>query len=157
MGIQRNAPGHQRTEGAPSVAPVVSVVRPRQVARVPRILVIDDDLLVRSMMERALERYGFRVVSASGGRAAIELFRSEAATIDLVLLDLTMPGLSGEETFLELLEIDPGVRVVFSSGAAIGADGQGLPEGFAGYVQKPCLPSQLVAVLRGVLERDAAR
>jgi CheY-like chemotaxis protein len=135
-----------------SLLPVaVSGMRRRPVPSHPRVLVIDDDPLVRSMMVRALERHGFDVVSADGGRAAVTLFREQADTIDVVLLDLSMPEIGGEETFLALREIDPGARVVFSSGAALEGCSGGLPPGFAGFVQKPCLPSDLALVLWTVL------
>ncbi len=129
----------------------VSAIRRRAVPERPRVLVIDDDRLVRAMMERALDRHGFEVVTADGGRSALAIFRVQAAAIDLVLLDLTMPDLGGEETFVALREIDPGVRVVFSSGAALGTQGEGLPPGCRGFVRKPCLPSELAVVLRAVL------
>jgi len=146
--VERLVPGSEAPTG-------VSAIRRRAVPERPRVLVIDDDRLVRSMMERALERHGFDVVTADGGRAALGIFREQAQAIDLVLLDLTMPDLDGEETFVALREIDPGVRVVFSSGVGLGSNGEGLPAGFSGFVRKPCLPSEVVAVLRAVLNDEA--
>ncbi|MBN2196857.1 MAG: response regulator [Polyangiaceae bacterium] len=139
----------------PNSQPVVSAIRPRAVPATPCVLVVDDDLLVRSMTQRALERLGFAVVAADCGDTALTVFRELARTIDLVLLDRTMPGMSGEETFARLREIDPGVRVVYASGAAPESDGAGLPAGISGFVQKPCLPSQLAALLRRVLGDEA--
>lgn len=138
--------------GAPAA---VSAIRRRAVPDRPRVLVIDDDHLVRAMMARALDRHGFEVVTADGGRTAVTLFREQAQMIDLVLLDLTMPDLGGEETLVALREVDPGVRVVFSSGAALGTHGEGLPPGCRGFVRKPCLPSELAATLRAVLADES--
>ena len=80
------------------------------------ILLVDDEESVRLMGHRMLERVGFAVLTAVDGRKALEIYRERRDEIALVLLDLTMPDLDGEETFRELRRIDPRVRVVMSSG-----------------------------------------
>jgi DNA-binding response OmpR family regulator len=63
-----------------------------------------------------IKRHGFEVITASDGVEAIELYRSQSEPIGLVILDLTMPGLNGEQTWAHLRAFDPDVRVLFSSG-----------------------------------------
>ncbi len=80
------------------------------------ILVVDDEPHVRTVLERMIKRHGFEVITASDGVEAIELYRSQSEPIGLVILDLTMPGLNGEQTWAHLRAFDPAVRVLFSSG-----------------------------------------
>ena len=76
----------------------------------------------------------------------IALFRDHRERVDVVLLDLSMPGLSGEETFGRLREIDPGVRVILSSGYdQHEATLRFTAGGPAGFIQKPYRPQQLLA------------
>lgn len=116
------------------------------------ILVIDDEPVVRSVAKQSLERAGFDVVTASNGSEGIATFSSNRERIRLILLDLTMPGLSGEESFQILRTIKPDVPVVLSSGyeeqeVSRRFEGQGLE----GFVQKPYRPDELVARVHIVL------
>jgi len=119
------------------------------------VLVVDDEEHVRTVAKRMLSMYGFDVVTARDGREALDVFRGRASEIILVLLDLTMPRLDGEETFRELRRIRPGVRAVLSSGyneqeVTNCFAGKGL----AGFIQKPYNAIQLIEVVRGVLEAE---
>jgi PAS domain S-box-containing protein len=103
------------------------------------VLVADDELQVRSLMGTLLKRMGFRVLSATDGEQAVELFRQHAAEITAVLLDLSMPNLDGSEALSEIRRIRPGVKVILTSGY----DGEDLMsryhgEGFDAFLQKPC-------------------
>ncbi len=75
------------------------------------VLVIDDEQVVRNMAKMALERHGYTVLVADGGLAAIDLLKRHPGNIDLAVLDLSMPGMSGEETLPELRKIRPEVKV----------------------------------------------
>jgi CheY-like chemotaxis protein len=101
---------------------------------------------VREVVGEVLEHEGFRVLRAEDGAQGVALFREQKDRVDVVLLDLSMPGLTGEETFRRLREIDPDVRVILSSGydrhEARGRFGPGPP---AGFIQKPYRPDQLMA------------
>jgi signal transduction histidine kinase/CheY-like chemotaxis protein len=116
------------------------------------VLVVDDEETVRSVSARILEMLGFSVVLASDGREAIEKYREEPARFALVLLDLTMPHMDGEETFRQLRHLNPGVKVVLMSGfneqeAVSRFTGKGL----AGFVQKPFEMGSISAAVREVL------
>ncbi len=120
------------------------------------ILVVDDEEDVRKMATRTLERHGFSVVTATDGRDAVEVFRSSGDMIDVVLLDLTMPHMDGEETSLELRRIRPDVKIIFSSGyheqdAIQQLDGQQR----AVFLQKPYRSKKLVGLVHAVVEHGA--
>ena len=110
------------------------------------LLLIDDEEVVRDMVAEVLGHEGMHVLCAADGARGVTLFAQRRAEIDVVLLDLSMPGLSGEETFRRLCEIDPGVCVILSSGydhvEAMRRFGEGGP---AGFIQKPYQPVELLA------------
>ena len=102
------------------------------------ILVVDDEATIRRTARVGLERYGYQVLVAENGRAGVDLFLEKAEEISLVLLDLTMPEMGGEETLGHLQAIQRDVRVLLSSGyneteATEHFTGQRL----AGFIQKP--------------------
>jgi CheY-like chemotaxis protein len=102
------------------------------------VLVVDDEQIVREMAKRALERHGYTVLVADSGAAAIDVFRRHPGEIAVVLLDLSMPGMSGEETLPELRKIRPKFEVVVSSGYSE-SEAMTLFHGqrVSGFVQKP--------------------
>ena len=122
-----------------------------------RILVVDDDAMVRTVARRLLESFGLTVIEATGGAEAITMFVDEAETIDGILLDLTMPDVGGAQVFRAVRAIRPDVPVVLMSGyhedeASAAFDGQGL----AGFVQKPFTPADLSRRMRVALGSSTA-
>ena len=102
------------------------------------ILVVDDEPAVRRTVSRMLEMMGFTTVQAADGAEGITLFKEQASDIALVMLDLTMPRMDGEQTFRELRRVDPNVRVVLMSGfSQQDAVSQFIGKGLASFVQKP--------------------
>ncbi len=116
----------------------------------PCILVAEDEVPVRSLITHVLTGAGFEVLSAADGAAAVALFTQHAARIDLVLLDLCMPGLDGVQTLAELKRLRPGVRAVLMSGY-IPDDIPIDPQTLAGTIEKPFAPAQLVALVANAL------
>lgn len=117
-----------------------------------RILVVDDEDMVRRLASTMLVRLGHEVVTAAGGNEAIELFREAPETFDLVLLDMIMPGMDGRDCFLALKSIKPDVVVVISSGfSQESATQEVMEEGVRGFVQKPYRLSELSEVIRQAL------
>jgi len=115
-------------------------------------LIADDEETVRTVAARMLERLGFAIVLAADGREAVEKFRAEPGRFTFVLLDLTMPHLDGEEAFRQMRQIQPGVRVILTSGfnqqdAVARFTGKGL----AGFIQKPFELTKLTQVVRAVV------
>jgi len=102
------------------------------------ILVIDDEETVRSVTKRLLEVTGFKVLIAKDGTEGIEIFRKNTSEIIGILLDLTMPYLSGEETFCELRRIKENIKVILMSGyTEQDATNRFAGKGLTGFIQKP--------------------
>jgi two-component system, cell cycle sensor histidine kinase and response regulator CckA len=102
------------------------------------ILLIDDEEIITYTGEQMLKKLGYNVIVAENGKKAIEIFRKEYKNINLVLLDMVMPGTSGLETFDRLREIDINAKVLLSSGYSL--DGQAreiMDKGCDGFIQKP--------------------
>jgi PAS domain S-box-containing protein len=102
------------------------------------VLVVDDEQIVRDLARRSLERHGYEVLLAEDGRTAIDVLSSEKDRVRLVVLDLSMPGLSGEETLPLLRALKPDLDVIVSSGysepeALRMFDGASV----SGFIQKP--------------------
>jgi signal transduction histidine kinase len=116
------------------------------------VLVIDDEALVRNVAKAALERSGYAVQVCADGRAGIEAFRTTAAGVSVVLLDMSMPNMSGEETYKRLMEIKSDVKVVLSSGySEKEAVSRFAGKGLAGFIQKPYSSARLAEVIDSVL------
>lgn len=121
------------------------------------VLVIDDEEPVRVAVADILESEGLTVLTAANGKDGLDVYARHRDRIGVVLLDLSMPGLSGEETFMRLREIDPDVRVLLSSGynqtEVIRRFGD---SGYAGFIQKPYDDVQLLDHLRRFMRRRPA-
>jgi CheY-like chemotaxis protein len=116
------------------------------------ILVIDDEVFVRRAAQAALERYGYRVLTAENGQVGVDLFRRLSGQIHLVLLDLTMPVMSGEATLEQIRRIRRNVPVLLSSGfddsEAVRKFSHGGP---AEFVQKPYTSTALAEKVKRAL------
>ncbi len=117
------------------------------------ILVVDDEAMVRSVARRVLERAGYRVLTAGDGREGLEVFERHARDISLVLLDLTMPRMSGDEAVREMRRVKRDVRVLLTSGYnEREATGEITGPHLAGYIQKPYVAAALLDKVREVME-----
>jgi PAS domain S-box-containing protein len=122
-----------------------------------KILVVDDEEIVRRIARTALERAGYTVLQAADGREAIEVFEREAGDIRLVALDMTMPGMSGEETFRRLREIEAEVPVLVSSGYAKAEVFQRFGGSIDGYLHKPYGITDLARAVRAALDKGGSK
>jgi PAS domain S-box-containing protein len=117
-------------------------------------LVVDDDAIILSLARRTLERFGGRVLTAGDGREAVSVFERHADEIRLVLLDMTMPRMNGEETFRELRRIRPGCLIILSSGYnEAEATSHFLETGPAAFLQKPYRQADLLEMVAAVLKK----
>jgi two-component system, cell cycle sensor histidine kinase and response regulator CckA len=122
------------------------------------VLFVDDEEGIVDVSRLMLERLGYRVITALGGCRALEIFKSLNAEIDLVILDMIMPGMSGSETFNELKKIRPDVKVVLSSGYSINGQAKKiLDRGCLGFIQKPFSLRDLSVKLRRILDSPPPR
>jgi CheY-like chemotaxis protein len=136
------------------------VVRPAAPPSVPEarepsggtVLVVDDEPDVRDLARELLTRLGFEVVTAASGDEAVALFRARPAAFDAVLLDATMPGISGQQTTRELLRVRSDARIVLMSGYRE-EDARPSPgdPAIAGFLQKPFDGNELAIVLNRVV------
>lgn len=117
------------------------------------ILVVDDESLIRNLAALILRRCGYRVVQAEDGLQALEILRDAASSVDLVVLDGTMPRLSGRETLRELERLYPQLPVLFSSGYATDHNELNAYPQIVGFIQKPYRVEDLATQVRGVLDR----
>ncbi|OQA15587.1 MAG: Blue-light-activated protein [bacterium ADurb.Bin363] len=118
------------------------------------ILVIDDEKTVRTVAKAMLNKLGFNVITAEGGREGIEIFISHKEEINAVLLDMTMPDMDGEETYRELRRVKSNIKVILSSGyneqeATDRFSGKGL----SGFIQKPYRVDELMETLQKIMEQ----
>ena len=100
-----------------------------------------------------LEFLGYQVISAQSGEHAVDVFRQKADEIDLVILDLIMPGMDGGKVFDRIREIKPAMRVILSSGYAISGPAEEIMQrGCNGFIQKPYNISELSQIVRKILD-----
>ncbi len=147
--------GATEASAAPAVAVASAARKARDLRGSATILVVDDEPVVRSMARHSLEHYGYTVLQAENGAEALEIFHANAASIRCVVLDLTMPVMSGEETLERLKSAWPSVPVILSSGfneaqAVQRFEGKGL----AGFLQKPYRASALLEKISAVLPKN---
>ncbi|MEY4667645.1 MAG: hypothetical protein RL518_344 [Pseudomonadota bacterium] len=117
-----------------------------------RILIVDDEYAVRNVLGLSLSHLGYEVVMASSGLEGLEIYAEERGAFDLVILDILMPGLSGEDVFIRLQKMNPDVRVLLVSGFSSGdVVARILSGGGRDFIQKPFLIDVLSRKVRGCL------
>lgn len=118
------------------------------------ILFVDDEKMIIDVGEQLLKRLGYRVLTATSGKEAVDIFREKKSEIDLVILDMIMPRMGGGETFDTLKRLDPYAKVLLSSGYSInGQATEIMNRGCDGFIQKPFDIKSLSGKLREILER----
>ncbi|MEX2263168.1 MAG: PAS domain S-box protein [Bryobacteraceae bacterium] len=116
------------------------------------ILVVDDEQLVLQTAMHTLEHYGYKVLLAENGSVGVDLFSAHRGEIEMVLLDLAMPVMSGDEAFDHLQRIDPNVKVVLTSGfSEVEATRRFAGKTFTGFLQKPYRSSALAEKVHTIL------
>jgi CheY-like chemotaxis protein len=115
-----------------------------------RLLVVDDEPSLLGLLQRYLERLGYKIDVAATPAAALEHFESDPEKYACILTDLKLPGMSGEEMLERMRALRPGLRALVSSGQPYqprSAD--------VGFLQKPYLPAMLAEALERVLRKPA--
>ncbi|WP_224981984.1 PAS domain S-box protein [Geomonas agri] len=117
------------------------------------ILIAEDEASVRSLVAKVLERYGYRVIQSSDGKEAVERFRSHRDEVDLVILDMIMPGMNGKAAYDAIRAVRPGAKVLYLSGyTADFIKNRGVSEAVADLVMKPVRPAELARRVRELLD-----
>jgi len=119
------------------------------------ILLVDDEDLIRDVGELMLPEIGYKVLLARSGEEAIKIYKEKGEEIDLVILDIVMPGLGGGETYDKLKEVDPAIKVLLSSGYSIDGRAQEiLDRGCKGFIQKPFDMAELSKAISRALKKE---
>jgi CheY-like chemotaxis protein len=120
------------------------------------ILFVDDEEMIISLGKEILEKLGYKVLLANGGREALEVYENNRGKIDLVILDMIMPDLSGNDVFEKMKEIDPDARVLLSSGYSInGQAAEIIKKGCCGFIQKPFNLIQLSNIIDKIMRNGS--
>src|SRR5579884_542331 len=120
------------------------------------ILLVDDEALVRNLGRTILEKFGYTVLLADDGQEALDIYRRDPGQIDLIILDLTMPRVSGRDALHQLLEINADVCVLIASGYSAEHLSAEDHEHICGFVNKPYRPDDLALAVRTALDRRRA-
>ncbi len=117
------------------------------------VLLVDDEDLVRELGQRILVRSGYKILTATNGREALEVYEKEKGHIDLVILDLIMPTMGGKDCLNKILEIDPQAKILIASGYSADASIKEYVElGAKGFVAKPFRFKELLRQVRIALD-----
>jgi two-component system cell cycle sensor histidine kinase/response regulator CckA len=118
------------------------------------ILLIDDEEMIIKVGEELLQELGYKVIAARSGEEAIKLYNKNQDKIDLVVMDMIMPGMGGGETFDRLKAINPDIKVLLSSGYSInGQASKILERGCDGFIQKPFNLNHLSEKIQGIIAK----
>jgi CheY-like chemotaxis protein len=121
------------------------------------VLLIDDEEMIIDVGCGLLKELGYTVIPARSGLEALDIYRQRHAGIDIIVMDIIMPRMSGGETFDQLKQINPQARVLLSSGYSInGQASQIMERGCNGFIQKPFNLQQLSVKLRQILEESSS-
>ncbi len=119
------------------------------------ILLVDDEKMIIGVGKQIIKRLGYDVLTADGGKEAIEIYKENQDKIDLVILDMIMPVMGGGETFEKLKEIDSNVRVLLSSGYSLNSQASEImAKGCAGFIQKPFYIKEFSQKIADILKED---
>ncbi len=119
------------------------------------ILVVDDEEVILGVLDEWLTLLGYQVITANGAVAALEIFRGRPNGIDLVILDMIMPGMGGGEVLDRLKALNPDVAVILSSGYSVeGEASRIMDRGVRAFIQKPFQMKEFSRLIREVLDGD---
>jgi DNA-binding NtrC family response regulator len=113
------------------------------------VLVIDDEEMIRNIVKRILKFRGHEAIEAKSGDEALEIVSTSTQNIDYAILDLSMPGLSGAETFKKLREIKRDLKIIIATGFVGSSESQQfLDEGAIAILEKPFKMDQLIEIIK---------
>ena len=118
------------------------------------ILIVDDEKILRDLGQMTLENYGYQTLTAKNGEAAIEIYKKKKDRIDMVILDIGMPGMGGQKCLDQLLQIDPKAKVIIASGyTSVGKTKDIMKSGAAAFINKPYHDAEMLRKVREILDQ----
>lgn len=146
----------------PSCGSIVSISDPRpeepSVSEGGLVLVVDDEAPILVAARSGLESFGYQVATAQDGRAAVDVYRQHNGRVQVVILDVMMPGMDGAATLAELRRVNPGCRVVLTSGLRLSeALAEEVQSGVVGFLAKPYTLEQLTGAVARFAAIDKTR
>lgn len=125
-----------------------------QVVRLKRIMIIEDEESIRGFIEINLKRYGYDVLQADNAEAGIELLKQQVNPVDILLLDVMLPGMNGFEACKEIREWNRSIGIIMLTAKVQEMDKvHGLMNGADDYISKPFSPNELIARIEALLRR----
>jgi CheY-like chemotaxis protein len=150
--LAERAGGTDQKIASAEAAPFVRGKEPSGPAAKPSILLVDDEQMALTVVQRILSDAGFEVTTALSGFESLTALRQRPHGYDLILLDLTMPFMDGEETFRRLREIRADVPVVLCTGFIRQEPlNRLMAGGLSGFMRKPIAPDEMIAFVRSTL------
>jgi CheY-like chemotaxis protein len=123
---------------------------------VERILIVDDEKAAAEVMQKMLERLGYKVTSGTDSREILEVFNNDPDMFDLVITDMTMPHMTGADLVKELKVIRPEIPVILCTGFSDKIDeGKAKKIGINSFVMKPIVMSEMANTIRDVLDKKS--
>jgi CheY-like chemotaxis protein len=171
LGIIRGHRGTVRVSSQPGIGTCFQVFFPASRKTVERplcmlsgdsvqgsgtILVVDDEEIVRVAARTVLETFGYTVLEGENGREALRVYERHAGEVSVVLLDMTMPVMSGVETLHQLLKLDPDAVVIATSGYNESEAMQIFGSSIAGFIQKPYTAPELGHKIKAACHRSTS-
>jgi two-component system cell cycle sensor histidine kinase/response regulator CckA len=122
------------------------------------ILLVDDEEYIRELGVELLTDVGYKVLTAIDGEGGLELYRQKQENIDLVILDLVIPGMGGKKCYEEILKVNPKAKILIVSGYSVNGPGkEAIEAGAKGFVGKPFDVSHLLETIREILDEDPVK
>ena len=120
-----------------------------------KILVVDDEPAIRELLKSMLERFNYQVIEASDGESAADIYLKEKDGIDMIILDLIMPGWSGKKTLKEIRKINPKAKILISSGYTTYEITQEIKKAnITGYIKKPYTLKALLNAVKELMSQE---
>jgi PAS domain S-box-containing protein len=144
----------------PAQAPTLQEACTQRVEGHETVLVVDDEEMILQLTRRMLERSGYTVMTAASGSLAVAIIQGNPAAADLVVLDMTMPGMTGDQLLWELRRLGCTAPILISSGYSLGGSIQELvggPGGATGFLPKPFSIQELSETVRAALDGSRTR
>jgi CheY-like chemotaxis protein len=168
-GIVKNHDGFIYCESVPDKGTTFKILFPattsgkmqqivqEKTVKIPRgkekLLVVDDEISILETIKETLSSYGYKVVTAESAEQALEVYHAQKNKINLVLLDLNMPGRGGKKCLSDLLTINDRAKVIMTSGYSTSQQIEDLIQaGAAGFLNKPYRPEDLLLSIRKILD-----